>query len=283
MADDGQSAFAEPMTMQEALAKFDSAMSAKEDEAKEPAPEPEPEAEEAEDAEAQAEAEEADDAEKVTEPEPEQDDDGPQILSVDEYGDVLVDVNGEATSLSDLVSGNLRQADYSRKTQSLSEQRKSLEAELVEKEKALEAREQQLNEQLSQLEGEPDWIKLAEEDPLGYVEQKAKWEAKRAKADKARAELEAKQQKAVREFAKMTAEKAVEVFPEWKDTKAFDGTADARKNAALSAGFTEAEYSQAYDFRLAVVLEKAARYDAMPEAALDATSDPAPEPDPCSG
>ena len=257
MADDGQSAFAEPMTMQEALDKAGSLTETKPVEVEE-APQ---EAAEEQAEELKAETPEA--AEEVTEPEPEQADDGPQVLTIEEYGDVLVDVNGEATSLSDLQKGTLRQADYSRKTQALAQERKELEATLSERQAALEAREQQVNERLSQLDNEPDWVKLAEDDPLGYASERAKWDVKQAEAQKANAELSAKQEKAVREFSRVTAEKAISVFPEWADAGKFDEGSEARKRAALDAGFTEAEYSQAHDFRLAALLEKAARFDAM--------------------
>lgn len=51
----------------------------------------------------------------------------PNILNLDEYGDHVVDLNGELVPVSELRGGGLRQADYTRKTQELAELRKEAE------------------------------------------------------------------------------------------------------------------------------------------------------------
>ena len=262
MADEsGQSEFSETMTMQEALDRANTQIDNLDKEA------PKEEAsQEAQQDEVETEAREAEPAETETSEEAEvaddQAEDGPQVLDLDTYGDVQVQVGDETITIKDLAQREFMQADYSRKTAALAEQRKSLEAEMAEKEQALAERESQLNERLSSLDGEPDWVALAQEDPLGWVEQKAAWDAKKAVAEQAKEAERVKQEKAVREFSKVTAQKAIEVFPEWSDAKKFDSGGEARKAAALAAGFTDAEYAQAHDFRLAVLLEKAARWDA---------------------
>lgn len=258
----GQSAFAEPMTMQEALAKADSLYETKEAEADEAAQEPQDD--EIEEIEA---SDEVEDLETDDTDEPE-DEGSEQVLTVDEYGDVLVDLNGTPTPLKDVIQGTLRQADYTRKTQAVQEERKAMQAELEKREKALEAREQQLLQLSQELEEpEPDWEKLADEDPLGYPAAKAKWDKKqRQKAERQRAlrERTVKQREA---FARQTAEIAMRAVPEWSEDPAnFDKGAEARKRAALDAGFSEEEYNSTPDFRIAVLLEKAARWDAMQQS-----------------
>jgi len=215
---------------------------------------------ETEEVEAEAEAEETDEPD-----EPEETDEGPeQVLTVEEYGDVLVDVDGEPTPLSEVLAGTQRQADYTRKTQALAEERKKAQAEIAEKQAALDAREQQLRDLEAELgEEEPDWAKLAEEDPLGYGVEKEKWERKQKVRAQREAELKQRQEKAKQEFIAQTADVAVQKIPEWADVKKFDEGAAARKAAALEAGFTEEEYRSTPDFRIAVLLEKAARYDAL--------------------
>lgn len=226
-------------------------------------------AKDAEDGEAPQEAEEADEApegetlesaeedadEQPEVEEPEQEEDGPQILTTDEYGDVLVDVNGEQTSLSDLVQGTLRQADYTRKTQELSQQRKEWEAKIKEKEAELAEREQQLSQQD---DPEPDWVKLAEEDPLGWASEKARWDAKQRERAERQKQATARKQEQLQNFVNETMTKAVEVVPEWSDPKKFNEGVDARKAVALEAGFTAEEYSSTPDFRIAVLLQWAA-------------------------
>lgn len=260
----GQSAFAEPMTMQEALAKFDSQLVTKESEAREAAQEPQDDEMEADEVEVEA----SDEVEDLDTDDTDEPDDGgegsDQILTVDEYGDVLVDLNGEPTPLKEVIQGTLRQADYTRKTQALKDEQKAIQAELERKQQELDAREQQLARMAQELEEpEPDWEKLADEDPLGWASAKAKWESKqKAKAQRQR-DMQKRMEQQRASFAKKTAEMAVNLYPEWSDPKKFDEGAEARRKAALAAGFTEEEYNSTPDFRIAVLLDKAAKWDAM--------------------
>jgi hypothetical protein len=192
--------------------------------------------------------------------EPQAEEQAPEAYSVDEYGEITVELSdGTRTTLKDLAAGTLRQADYSRKTQAVAERNKALD----DREAAIAQKERQLIEQFATLEEpEPDWRKLAEEDPLGWQLQRLEWEKKQGEKQAKRQQAEAIRAREIEEFRKFSASKAVEAIPEWADTKKFQASADARKAAALAVGFTEAEYAQALDFRLAALLEKAARYDA---------------------
>jgi hypothetical protein len=49
------------------------------------------------------------------------------VLNLDEYDDYVVELNGEYLPVSELKGGGLRQADYTRKTQELADQRRELE------------------------------------------------------------------------------------------------------------------------------------------------------------
>lgn len=212
---------------------------------------------------AEAEAEEveaeADESEEQDEPEAEEPE-GSDVYSVDEYGEIVVALaDGTQTTLKDLAQGTLRQADYTRKTTELSQERKALEAE----KQRLAEFERQLNEQLASLdEPEPDWQKLAEEDPLGLPLEQIKWQKKQAEKAERQRKAQQQEEQQRNHFMRATAELAVQKIPEWSDPKAFEESAAARKRAALEAGFTEQEYAGVVDFRLALLLEKAARYDA---------------------
>lgn len=259
---DGQSAFAEPMSMQEALNAFDSQLKAKESVPEETAQKPEQEVEAEEiQAEADVATDETEETPDVDEP---TDEGSEQILNVEEYGDVLIDMDGEPTTLKDLIQGTLKQADYTRKTMALSSERKAMEAEFAEERKALDARSQQLEQMAAAFEEqEPDWEKLAEEDPLAYPVEKARWDKRQAERKAQQEQAEASAQKQRQEFMGMTVEKALEVFPDWGEKGNFEKGVSARKDAALAAGFTVQEYESTPDYRIAVLLEKAARYDAM--------------------
>lgn len=225
-----------------------------------------PEVEEGETLETEAEEAEAEEVEEESEnetddqDEPESEDEGPEVYDISEYGEIAVKLaDGTQTTLADLAKGTLRQADYTRKTTELSQARKEIE----QMEQALAEKERQLNEQFASLEEpEPDWEKLAEEDPLGLPLAQINWQKKQQAKQAAREKVQQAEQQKMREFQAQTVQKALEAMPEWTDGSKFEAGAKLRKQAALNAGFTEAEYNQAVDFRLAVLLEKAARYDA---------------------
>lgn len=74
----------------------------------------------------------------------------------------------------ELLKGYSRTADYTRKTQKLSEERKALESEA----QAVKAEREEYSKVLAGLKtqlqsvSEPDWEKLASEDPIEFVKQK---------------------------------------------------------------------------------------------------------------
>jgi len=55
----------------------------------------------------------------------------PNVLNLDEYGDYVVDLNGEFIPVSELKGGGLRQADYTKKTQEVAELRREAETALT--------------------------------------------------------------------------------------------------------------------------------------------------------
>lgn len=177
-----------------------------------------------------------------------------QILTVDEYGDVLVQVGDETLPLSEVTKGTLRRADYTRKTQEIAEARKAVEArerELAELERSLTLRQAQMFGD----EEEPDWAAKFEEDPIGASIEKAQYEKRQKERAKARAEAEMISQRQVAEFRAMTAEKAREIFPEWGEDQKYVAHEPARRAIAREFGFTDQEYDSAVDFRMAALLE----------------------------
>lgn len=208
---------------------------------------------------AEAETEEVEaEAEPDEQDEPEAEDAEPvEVYDADEYGEIAIALkDGTQTTLAELTKGNLRQADYSRKTQELAEQRKALEAGA----QKLAERERQIDQKLASVEvQEPDWAKEAEEDPLGWQLKKINWDKEQLARKEAQAAEKQKQEQLEARFRQMTVEKVLEVIPEWNDGEAFKKGAAARRQTALDAGFHPAEYDGARDMRLAVLLEWAAK------------------------
>src|SRR5210317_1682593 len=120
-----------------------------------------------------------------------------------------VKVDGQEVEVTqeELINGYSRQQDYTRKTQELSQQRKTIEqqqAELAQRDaiysQLLPKMEAQLNAALGE---EPDWNALYEDDPVGYVRQKQLWDEQKEKLRAVQAEQERLQQESLIEQQKL--------------------------------------------------------------------------------
>lgn len=218
--------------------------------------------------EADAEAAPEDDAAADEEPEEGSEEDGPQL--------VTVKINGkeEQVPFEEVVKGYQRQADYSRKTAALAEERRSFEAErqAVTEERQqyaqlLGALQQQIQQTLPQ---EPDWQRLYAENPLEYVRQKDLWRERQEQLIAAQYEqqrvtaLQAQQQQAaLAHLVQENRQKLVEAVPAWKDAKRWEQDRPKLLEYGTKLGFTPEELSQTYDHRAVVALYKAMQYDAL--------------------
>jgi len=108
-------------------------------------------------------------------------------------------------------------------------------------------------------ETEPDWDKLFDEDPIQFAKDKHDWEQRQRRKFQSQKQTEAQRAQEIQQFRAKTVEIALDAVPEWQQEGEFEKGADARKATALAAGFTEQEYTAAVDFRLAALLEWAAR------------------------
>lgn len=186
-----------------------------------------------------------------------------------------VTVQGETreVSLEDLQSGYMLQADYTKKTQGLADERRAVNTEL---EQVRQERQQYVNlltslEQQLQNDGEqePDWIELSRKDPVGYTRQKAAWDERQNTLNAARIERERvttlQQQDAMREaqaFAMDQQQKMLKVRPELADPeKAAEYRTSLVNYAAQTYGYTEQDMAMINDHRQALILEKAMKYD----------------------
>ena len=176
-------------------------------------------------------------------------------------------------TFDELVDGYQKGLDYTKKSQSVAEQRKAVEAERAAIEQAKQARDaysQRLNlieEFLSkQNEGE-DLNALKEVDPIGYAVKIAE----RTEREKQLAMVQAEQQRmAQQRFAEQQAElqqrlhqearRVAEVIPEYGDEKKSNEVKKQIRDFAKEVGFTDQELAQAYDSRQVQVLWMAAQY-----------------------
>lgn len=218
----------------------------------------------------------ADDAEVAPESEAAAEDEGAEGASEPETQLVTVVIDGktERIPVEEAAKGYQRQADYSRKTAALAEERRTFDAErqAVTTERAqyaqlLTALQQQLQALQPQ---EPNWQKLYDENPLEYVRQRDVWRETAEKRQAIAYEQQRlqtiqtqEQQAALGKLVEDNRAKMLDAVPSWKDAKKWDADRAKLLDYGKNLGFTAEELSQTYDHRAVLALYKAMQYDAL--------------------
>jgi hypothetical protein len=197
---------------------------------------------------------------------------------VEESPKYRVKANGEEleVTLDELLNGYSRTADYQKKTQSLAEQRKAVEAERVKIEEAAKTRETyaqrlQVIEQLLQQQNQgEDLSALKTEDPIAYavamaekVEREKQLQAVQMERARVQQEQMTHQQALLQQHIQQEQRKLVEAIPEFKDDVKGEVIRRDIRNYAKSIGFTDQELSQVYDSRAVQTLYKAMQYEKL--------------------
>ena len=187
-----------------------------------------------------------------------------------------VKIDGKDTQVTEdeLLSGYSRQADYTRKSQVLAEQRKKIEEELA----ATQQERQQYQSQLEQFNTQADskleefksvdWTKLKEEDPMEYALKRDQYrelqenkrlvaEEQQQLAQKQQAEMQSKWNEELQRQQEVMAQR----LPEWNDPDKGPKLKQDIKSFALTKGFTEQEVDSLIDARSVDVLHKAMMYE----------------------
>ena len=167
-----------------------------------------------------------------------------------------VEVNGEEKTVEELKSGYLRQQDYTRKTQALSEEKKAfsevqaaVEQERAQYAEALPMLAQQIQQSVEQ---EPDWDTLYDTDPALAAKAERQWrkqlEQKQQQLQAVHAEQQRMQQLEQQRVAQMQSRFVEEqrqilpdVIPEWRDAKVAAQEAGEIRDFLLQSGFQEAD------------------------------------------
>jgi len=187
---------------------------------------------------------------------------------------IKVDGKDVEVTLDELQAGYSRQADYTRKSQVLAEQRKKADEELA-------ATQQERQRYLSQLEqfniqadskieelAKTDWTRLKEEDPTEYMLKRDQYrelqdnkrvveEEQKNLQYKSQQEQQAKWQEELGRQQQLMAEK----LPEWVDPDKGPKLKQSIKTFAVKKGFTEQEVNSLIDARSVDVLHKAMLYE----------------------
>lgn len=182
-----------------------------------------------------------------------------------------VKVDGQEVEVTqeELINGYSRQQDYTRKTQELSQKRKTIEqqqAELAQRDAIYSQLLPKMEAQLKgELANEPDWNALYEDDPVGYVREKQLWDEKKEKLSAVSAEQQrlqqeafARQQEQIAKAVEYGNQRLLEIIPEWQNPEVA-----AKEKAAISEyamrelEYTPEEIQQVYDYRALLGLRNA--------------------------
>jgi len=185
-----------------------------------------------------------------------------------------VKIDGEEfeVTLEELRSGYQRQADYTRKSQSLAEQRKAYEANInavqQERQQYAQVLGQMANAQNAELQKyqEIDWRQLKEDDPMEYMEKRLEFQEARERVAALKSEQQRVQQQTESEFMSVLQEKVQreaellsKALPDYANPDANLRT--AVRNYALGLGFSPQDIDGITDHRVVLVLHKAMLQD----------------------
>ena len=203
-------------------------------------------------------------------------------VEVEERKTYRVKAGGEEkdVTLEELVSGYQKGDDYTKKSQSLAEQRKIMEVEARAIQEAQHLREQyqarlgQVSQILQQNNVDySDLEELKENDPIAYAVKVAEKTENTKKMqviqqEQARLAQESNQYRAnqqaqfVAEQSKMLTEKV----KEFSDPKKAEQIKNDIRSFGKSVGYSDEELSQVYDHRHVIVMQKAAQWDKLQKA-----------------
>ena len=167
-----------------------------------------------------------------------------------------VEVDGEEITVDEARKGYLRQRDYTRKTQALSEEKKEFSeiqaAVLQERAQYAEALPMLAQQIQQSVEQEPDWDTLYDTDPALAAKAERQWrkqlEQKQQQLQAVHAEQQRMQQLEQQRVAQMQSRFVEEqrqilpdVIPEWRDAKVAAQEAGEIRDFLLQSGFQEAD------------------------------------------
>jgi hypothetical protein len=183
-----------------------------------------------------------------------------------------LDVEGQPQTFTgaELAQHLAKSKDYTAKTQQIS----ALARELNDRQAALAEvlplvlpyMERMIAETEGGLGAAPDWVKLAETDPGGYIAQKARWDmaqAERQKLDRIRQSQARESDHAKRLRLAEGHKTLVQSLPGWDDPAKRTQMQGLIANWAKKQGYPDQEIGQVYESRHVVTLAKAMLFDRM--------------------
>lgn len=239
----------------------------------------EPDADDADDSDVEDDLDDADDAdEDGLDGDADDEDDDEADDETDDSDDdsptykVKVDGQEIEVTLEEALAGYQRQQAFTRKTQQLAEERRTLQEQAAEVAQTRQEYLNRLNVVKAVLEGtakEPDWERLKADDPAEYARVRVAWQERKdqiasveAEIERARAEQQAMFERQREEVLAAEAEKLEAAIPEWATDP--DSAASEKQKIANFAhqtyGFSYEDIGNVVDHRLVLLLRDAMRF-----------------------
>jgi hypothetical protein len=280
----------EPLSFDEGVGELEGLLDPSQDEDQSKATEPttkedslENDNEEVEASEGEEDTDEEVDEEAEESPDEEESD--PEAITFDD--DLAVELDGEETTLGAIVADRVQkrvsdfQADYTRKTQQIAEERKVIDSQaerlMSTAEQVKQQRETFLNYQ-AMFAPEPPDISMVETDPIGYQQQKAyydQWNQEYSGfvAETQRMNQQAQQEQAAKqqEYLSLQQQRLGEVMPELATREGLESfKQELVKDFVPHYGYTVDDLNNIKDYRFAKLAKDAMAYRKLQEGAPEA-------------
>lgn len=213
-----------------------------------------------------------------------------------EDGAVTIEVDGKPVTLTkaelaDAVKNGLRQADYTRKTMEVADQRKAAEAETAKARQERQQYAQNLDQIAGQLQAvlgqqqQIDMKALLQSDPVEYLRQQHLFQERQAQLQQVngqRQQIAALQQaeaaQSHQSFLQQQQQELLAKLPAWKDAAKATAERDALRTYLKNEGFAEQDVGNISDHKAVILARKAMLYDQMMTKASAAAKKVAPLP-----
>ena len=199
-----------------------------------------------------------------------------QVEGNEELNTYTVKVDGKDVEVTqeELLAGYSRQADYTRKSQVLSEQRQKADAELAATQQERQRYQSQLEQFNTQADSKidelakTDWTRLKEEDPTEYMLKRDQYRElqdnkRMVEEEQQNLQLKSQQENQAKWQEELGRQQEIMVqrLPEWTDPDKGPKLKQNIKSFAVKKGFTEQEVNSLIDARSVDVLHKAMLYE----------------------
>jgi hypothetical protein len=207
--------------------------------------------------------------------------DGEQVEDqeqVEEQPRYKVKASGEEieVTLDDLIKGYQREADYTKKTQTLAEQRKQVESERQVIEQAKTERDQYqarlalIENALKSREPQENLEALKETDPIGYAvkvaeqtQRERQLQAIQLERARIAQQQQAEQTQNLNSHLATEAQKLAEAIPEYADEQKSVQVKKDIRDYAKKIGWSDEELASVYDSRAVLTLYRAMQYEKL--------------------